>query len=66
MAARSLVQVAAIGGHVADLRAGARKDGRGEQGVALGHKGVGRRIGIGYKCAKTQPAIGPVLDMAHR
>lgn len=60
MAACPLVQVAAVGRHVPDLRAGTGENGGGQKGGQPSHEGMGRGIGIGGKGTKVQ------APLAHR
>ncbi len=66
IAARPLQQIAAGGGLVAQLGAGARQQGAAQYAVALAHAGVGREIAVANQRADTQAASGSLFDLVER
>ncbi len=66
VAARALVQVAAVGRGVAQLRARPGQDRGGEQRVVLDDQGVPGRVGVAHQRAQAQPAVGQALDRGER
>jgi hypothetical protein len=66
VAAGPLVEVAAVGGGIAQLRAGAGEDRRGEQRVARGHARVVGGLVVGDQRTETQAAAIELLDPGER
>src|SRR5258708_9604922 len=64
--ARSLQQVAAGGGLVAQLRARARKQGAAQDGIVLPHAGIGCEVAVSNQRADPQAAIRCLLDFVER
>ena len=63
-ATRTLAQIAAGRGLVAQLLRRAGKDGTGEQRIIAAHPRMHRRLGVGRQGANPQTAIGRILDLA--
>ena len=62
VAAGALQRVAAAGGHVAQLPAGARQQRLRQHGVALAHPPVGRQLAVGHRGADAQAAVAGAGD----
>ena len=65
-AARALQEVAARGGHVAQLLRGARPDGACEHRIALFDRRVIGEIGVAHERADAQAAAGRVFNLLQR
>ena len=63
IAARPLVEVAAVGRGVAELRAGAGQDRARQQRVTLGDPGIVGGVGVGRQRAQREAAIGALGDV---
>ena len=66
IAARALQEVAAVGGHVAELRRCARQDRPGEERIPPFHLLVVRRVRVGHERAEAQAAPVELLDPIQR
>ena len=66
IAAGSLQQIAAGGGLVAQLRAGARQQCTAQHRVALPHAGIGRKVAVSNQRADAQAALRRLFDLVER
>ena len=66
IAACPLQQVAAVAGHVADLRRGAGKNGGAQQRIVLAHQRVPGRVLVACQGAEPETAVGGGCDVMQR